>query len=330
MEQLRWDHLDVEMVGEWSALMDAIAEADQHEETYGPEDLAEELGFTGFDARAHSVTVWDGDRLVAYTQVHGRDDVRFDGLSQVSFDIGIRPQWRERGLEHLLLARCEDIGRALSQERTPGIDYVMRVDFRGNNPSLLREFETNGYERARVFHEMQRPAGVLAGTVAEGALSMQGVTIRPVVLADGEALRNAHNDAFRQHWGSGPRGVDEWRELMESRTTRLSASRIAVNEDGLILAYAFVSQWLEGELYILLVGTRPEYQRRGLAHAVLAEVLRAADDDPAVDRVSLDVDSDSPTDAGSIYTDCGFVAVRTMDVYQKCEQAGEVSAFCPQ
>ncbi len=316
---LRWGRLNKSMLQQWSDLITIIAEADQHEEVYSVEDLLEELEFVNFDPEAHSFATWANDTLVAYSAVRVREDPRFDGLGQVSLEIGIHPDWRGQGLETELLEQAETVGHHLVKERTPGVNYDLRLGVRGNHPALLEALESHGYTRVRIYHEMHRLTAEQQAPLPNLSSPQPGITVRPVTWLDIDELRDAHNDAFRQHWGAGLRSEAEWRELMESHVTRLDASRIAVDESGQVLSYAVVDEWVPGNLYIPMLGTRREYQHRGLAHAVLSEVLRAVDDG-ATERVDLNVDSDSPTDAGRIYTSFGFVTVRTIDIYQKTEK----------
>ncbi|MCI1747783.1 MAG: GNAT family N-acetyltransferase [Acidipropionibacterium sp.] len=308
-------------MNDWSALIGIIAEADHHEEVYEPEDLAEELGESGFDSISQTLAVWNDEALVAYAVIRANEEPRFDGLGQVSIELGVHPEWRGMGIEEESLGRAERVAARLAADACPGCRYVVRLGDRSDDPALLRVLARNGFEKVRTFHEMHRPsrgAGDGGQSLPDCSAPMGGVTIRPVSAEDGEAIREAHNDAFRAHWGSSPMSVAEWTTLMESRTTRPAASRIAVDESGCVLSYALIGEWVPGDLYILLVGTRKAHRKQGLAHAVLSELLRAADGaHGAVNRVELDVDSASETDAGRLYTELGFNTVRTMAVYQK-------------
>lgn len=321
---LRWGRLSAEITPQWSELLDIVAKADDHEEVYTPEDLAEELDSTGFDPGVHSFAAWSRDQLIGVATVHSRSEPRFDGYGQISFDLAVHPNWRGRGIEPELLDCCEKIAPGLADSRTPGVDYVTGTHVRGSDPTLLALLDARGYRHARTYHDMQRPVSRPGSPLPDMTHPLPGVTVSAVHASDEEAVRLAHNDAFRQHWGAGPRGAVEWHEMMESRTTRLEASRIAIDADGQVLSYALVAQWAPGELFVLLVGTRRDYQHRGLARAVLSEVLRAADagsGGESVQRVDLDVDSDSPTEAGRLYTGFGFQTVRSHAVYQRLDKA---------
>ena len=90
-----------------------------------------------------------------------------------------------------------------------------------------------------------------------------------------EPTRLAHNDAFSTHWGSAPRGVEQWQELVGSRNFQPQVSFVSLAEDGSVLAYVLVRQWVETEAWITLVGTRQQARGRGLARACLTASLRA-------------------------------------------------------
>ena len=59
--------------------------------------------------------------------------------------------------------------------------------------------------------------------------------------------------------------------------------------------------------YVALVGVVRDWRRRGVAPAMLAEVMRAARA-AGHERIALDVDSENPTGALGLYTGMGFVA----------------------
>src|SRR5699024_10330228 len=71
-----------------------------------------------------------------------------------------------------------------------------------------------------------------------------------------EATRLAHNDAFASHWGSAPISAQRWKGVVTGNAARPSLARVAVDAGGTVLAYCTTGQWVEGELYVTLVGTR--------------------------------------------------------------------------
>lgn len=174
----------------------------------------------------------------------------------------------------------------------------------------------NGFVRARYFHDMKRKV-LEQEELPDLSQPGEGVTVRPVLASDQDAVRLAHNDAFQSHWGSGPESEDEWAAEFTASTMRPKWSRVAVDQNGRVLAYALVGEWNRGRPYIMLVGARPETRGRGLGRAALSELLRGAIEDPSIECVYLDVDSENPANAGSLYERLGFETTRTWAAFEK-------------
>jgi ribosomal protein S18 acetylase RimI-like enzyme len=168
-------------------------------------------------------------------------------------------------------------------------------------------------EPARYWFDMVAPAvGVPAIAVPDG--------LKVVIYTDDAErdLYEAHMEAFADHWGYQRRTFDQWSLLaIRSSTFRPDLSRLAFDGDelaGYVLSYDDADP---ARLYIGQVGVRRPWRRRGLAGALLAEVLTAAGDAGRT-SAGLGVDADSPTGAVGVYERVGFavesraVTYRTM------------------
>jgi hypothetical protein len=116
--------------------------------------------------------------------------------------------------------------------------------------SVRPMLEHRGYQIGRYFHEMQRP---LPGSAIEAA---PAVPVQPHSNELDETIRLAHNDAFSTHWGSTPTDKPQWQSNLSSATFRPDCSFVALSPSGEVESYVLAAQWVEGELYIELVGTR--------------------------------------------------------------------------
>ena len=129
------------------------------------------------------------------------------------------------------------------------------------------------------------------------------------------ARARAHNAAFTDHWGSSVGAGDV--AVLDRTVQRKQFSTLAVDEDGAVLAYVMVSQWVPREAYVDLVGTVREARGRGLAAAALGRSIRLAAESGEFDVIELGVDSDSPTGATRLYERLGFTLARVMAAMQK-------------
>jgi hypothetical protein len=109
--------------------------------------------------------------------------------------------------------------------------------------------EHRGYRIVRYYHEMIRP---IPGVVPQPP----ELPVQPYSAEFEEAVRLAHNDAFSTHWGSIAMDRERWGDLIGSRTFRPDCSFLSLDSDGAVQAYVLVNQWVPGEAWVGLVGTR--------------------------------------------------------------------------
>lgn len=120
-----------------------------------------------------------------------------------------------------------------------------------------------------------------------------------------ERLRAAHNTAFAAHFGSVAVPVDDWhRDRTGSSTFRSDLSAAAVVDDR-VVAYVLCYELVPGDLHVMTVGTIDEWRGRGLAAALLAQVLAAAAA-AGFGSSSLTVDTANPTGALGVYARAGY------------------------
>lgn len=282
----------------WSDLLRAIADDDALAWKPTPAELREELTPNStFDPARQTWAVWHEGRMVAHASVRVRREPTFDGSNVVYVNGGVHPHWRGQGLGSELIDRAQRVGASLAHAAMPGVSPVFRAFSSAAAPSAAELLAGLGYEPARYWFDMSHD---LSGTFSEDPRT------RPVRPEDSEALRQAHNDAFSTHWGSGPVPAEMWAQLQSSATLRPDLSRIVV-EGEQILAYTVVSAAVPGEAYLNLVGVRGVAQGRGLGRVVLTSALAAIQADGSFVRASLDVDADNPSGAGALYSSAGFV-----------------------
>ncbi|HTZ44867.1 MAG TPA: GNAT family N-acetyltransferase [Jatrophihabitans sp.] len=310
---LTWRPLTVEDAEAWATLVNLLAEVDGTEEFYEPEDLREELQHQeGFDPALDTLAAWQGDLLAGFVALWVSGNLDADGRATVGIGGGVHPEFRGRGIGRELMDRIERRGLAVAAERHPGAETYLRASGGLAGASVRPLLEHRGYELARYFHELERPLS--------GGLTTSG-GVRPFDAELAEQVRLAHNEAFAGHWGSSPRTEANWRELVASRAFRPGFSFVSLAADGLVDAYVIARQWVEGELYVELVGTRPRARGRGLARACLAASLAAAGA-AGLTKAALTVDGENGTGAGRLYASMGFEPVRVVASYRKLAFAG--------
>ncbi|MCU1512716.1 MAG: family acetyltransferase, partial [Arthrobacter sp.] len=203
-----------------------------------------------------------------------------------------------------------------SVHRTPRL----RLHMEQQHDHQAALFAGNGYRVVRYYSEMHRPLDLGYPAVEldeELELVAFGVHLH-------EAVRLAHNDAFRDHWGSEPRDEEGWGFVVHDPRSRPDLSAVVLERSsGRVAGYQLASHDAEGavsrgfsEGYTDLLGVRREFRGRGIAQALLADAMRrfAA---AGMDKASLDVDTENPTGALALYTKMGYVAVNRSMAWDK-------------
>lgn len=296
----------IDSVAEWTELTNVLAEADATDEFYETEALAEELEEPGVDPRLDTLGVWVDGTLAGFGQLRVSSGL-FEGRARAEIAGGVSPDYRGRGLGSQIMDRMEARARELSGQRHPGVPVMLGASGGIEGASVRRMLEHRGYRAVRYYHEMSRPLpGVLPPSPD---LPVQRYSAELT-----EAVRLAHNDAFSTHWGSIPTDSDRWHARFSSGTFRPEGSFVVVGSEGIVQAYVLVCQWVPGQAWIDLVGTRQQARGAGLATACLAASLRALAEQGYA-KAGLSVDSQNSSGAGALYASLGFELDRVIAHY---------------
>ncbi|MGB3257616.1 MAG: GNAT family N-acetyltransferase [Ornithinimicrobium sp.] len=317
----RWGHLNTQTAPQWAELHNLLARVDDTDEFLEVEDLLEDLDSASFTSTLDSWGVWSGEQLVGLGRVLVPEALSHEGMARTYLFGGIHPDHRGRGLGRTLIELQEARGVALARQRHPGQPIILYADGGVPGASVRGMLTRRGYDVARYFAHMVRP--VATGSVSPGRGLPAGVTLHTPTASMSERLRQLHNAAFEDHWGSGVRTEQAWKESQESRTHRPQYSTVAVTADGEPVSYVWAAQWVRRELYIDAVGTAPSARHQGLAGACLARTLDLAAHSGDYDVVDLGVDSASPTGATRLYEQLGFRVDRTFALYSRPGSASD-------
>jgi ribosomal protein S18 acetylase RimI-like enzyme len=243
------------------------------------------------------LVVEPGGRIVAAAMVGSPPAGGF----RVDLFGGVHPDRRSRGLGRELLSWQVDRARAIHAATAPDAEWVAETAAMVADTSAIRLAERFGFTPVRYFFDMTAPT-----KQAPTAALPAGLRSEPFRADLGEALHEAHMEAFIDHWGYQRREFAAWKTFtIEAEGFRADLSRIVF--DGADIAAYLLSydDALPDRLYIGQVGTRRAWRRRGLAGALLVEVLAAAGA-AGLDFATLGVDADSPTGAVGVYERAGF------------------------
>ncbi|MCD4850069.1 GNAT family N-acetyltransferase [Arthrobacter sp. AK01] len=236
----------------------------------------------------------------------------------------VDPEWQQRGIGSAVLVwQEEQVRRRFQADQAAGHTTApprLRIQTEEQHDHQATLLLGHGYGTVRWFNEMHRPLSAGLPEVPLGA-GLELRTLDPTLF---EPVRQAHNDAFRDHWGSEPRDEESWRFTIEEPTARHDLSAVVLDSaTGEVAGYQLTSfdphsasdrGFKEG--YTELLGVRRAFRGRRIAQALLADAMRRYID-AGMDVASLDVDSANPTGALELYLGMGYMPVNRSMTWEK-------------
>ncbi|MGZ0149261.1 N-acetyltransferase family protein [Kribbella sp. WER1] len=289
-----------------AVLVAAKVVVDQDGENFDAEDLAEELSRPGLVLERDTLSLWAGDQLAGYGLAMASQSVT--DIDRVRTDAVVHPGWRGRGLGTELTLWIIDRARELHEATFPEVPGYVAAGAVITNAGATELLTGLGFEPVRYYFDMRRP---LDEPVPDVPLP-DGLELGPFDPAREDALREAHFEAFSDHWGWTRPTPEVWRSRTIASRAFRGAQSYVVTDGDTVAAYVNCYEYPADtaatgirELYIGQVGTRRAYRGRGLARAALAKVLAEAAR-AGYQRGALGVDAENPTGALGLYEKLGF------------------------
>ncbi|WP_318278972.1 GNAT family N-acetyltransferase [Agrococcus baldri] len=339
---LAWRPATLDDVPRVTALNNTIAEADGAPYRETEDETREELGAAWRDLEHDSLLGFDADgdlRVTAFVAWFPGDTTT---VRTFAFG-GVHPERRGEGIGREVLAwqlaRARQILAASGKQLPARIGTYAEDD---DPASKHRLYLHAGLEPRRYFSDLKRPLTGDAPAIPQVELtgSLRLVPFSPEL---DDAIRLAHNDAFRDHWGSQPQTMEQWTNgrsefapewsyavvddapdvaaLLADEATDAS-TRAALDAGApLVVAYALNSRF-EADFavrgytfgYTGILGTRRAYRGRKAALAALAASMRAFAD-AGMEAAVLDVDTENPSGAHGLYASLGYTKEHGSTMY---------------
>ncbi|HKV84588.1 MAG TPA: GNAT family N-acetyltransferase, partial [Ktedonobacterales bacterium] len=234
------------------------------------------------------------------------------------------PEWRGKGIGVAMFRAAE----ARCRERATAEQSAMTAVYATNATSTEREATAltlaNGYTVVRRLADMK----LMARIPAEEPPLPAGVETRPVVPDDYPAIYRGFRRIWTGLWGVEQETDDTYQEFLDDLVNvpgyHPDLWWIAWSGDevvGLVFCHLY-----DGFADVTEVGVRADWQRRGLARALLVRAMRAV---PAhgVDDIRIVTDAEDGRGARSLYESVGFRCLKEHILYRKpIQRAGQADA----
>jgi mycothiol synthase len=231
----------------------------------------------------------------------------------------VHPEHRGHGLEDFVLEWGEARGRQRLRGALDHFPHVLRNGGPDHLPKRIALLEGRGFKRIRYFYRMRRD---LSQSIPDWPLP-DGLTLRTYGPELSDALRDAFNESFRDHWSFESVTEEDWRLFFVERETFRPDLTFIVLDGGEIAGYSInrvdpeenARQRTE-EGWVGQLGVRRAWRKRGLATALLCASMRAFKAE-GLDYATLGVDAENLTGALAIYERVGFVPVKRFIAFAK-------------
>lgn len=331
VEGLTWRPLTVEDTPALFGLIAAVEEHDQHPYRTALEETEEIFEGDWRDLPRDTLVGLDADgEPRAYASVETRPG---DTTVVRAFVQGaVHPQWRGRGVGRQVIAWST--ARARQLLAASGKELPARIAGYAQDDDELecRLFEAAGFTANRFYSNLRRDLSLPVPEVTLG----EGLRLVPWSPELDEATRLAHNDAFRDHWGSEPATPESWVHgrsmfapgwsvlVVDDSPARMDGSpgEGSLPDDvapagstgagpvvaGYLLSGRYEHDWpVQGYSsgYTETLGVRRAYRGRKIAVALLSAGM-AAYRASGIDYAELDVDTENPSGAHGLYASLGY------------------------
>lgn len=273
-----------------------------------PEELAREWKNEGFilETNAWVVEASNG-QIVGYEEFNNRHaHAKYDG------DGYVHPEFMGRGIGTAMLRAMDERAREEMKLAEPDLRVYIRNGMSIGDTISREMHEAEGYQPIRFSWRME----INLTEAPPAPVWPKGVELRPFVLADhNQAVFEAHEEAFSDHWGHTPGTFANWQNRMTNREA-FDPSLWFIAWDGDQIAGYSLCRYRMGIGWVGSLGVRRPWRKHGLGMALLLHSFGEFHK-RGMNTVGLGVDASNPTGATRLYQKAGMKIAAEYVIYEK-------------
>ncbi len=299
-------------------LFDACEQVDKLDLSITPAQLQLEIEAPGVDLD-RDLQLWENAKgqVIGFGELSIAEPIE-DNLADGTLWAIVHPLARGGNLESQIIAWAEHrLGEVAKERQGQPKLFTWSRDSRIDRIAIIKQ---HGFVEDRHFFFLTQP---LTDTMPKPQLP-EGFTIRAVNLErEAQAWADLHNRAFFGQWNYHPITVASCKNRLQDPNYLPELDLVAVDLDGEFASICYCSINPEHntflgrqEGWVALLCTSPDFQRRGLARAMLLHGL-ARLKVLNMDIVKIGVDSENAFGARKLYESVGFDRLYTNIAYVK-------------
>jgi ribosomal protein S18 acetylase RimI-like enzyme len=261
-------------------------------------------------------------KLVAFARIFVNPQPEKENVAHLWCTVSLEAS--EQGLQQECLdwmqeRATERLAEAANTDEASALPRVLRTDFPETDKQSIALYRANGFEPVRTFFKMERN---LSEPIPEAPLP-DGLTFRTYSPELDEAMLDAFNESFSDHWGHETVTPNDWHQFIIDYSDVRKDLTLAVMDGDEVVALCVNrvknadSKDPGGPLgWVGSVGTKRAYRKRGIASALIAESMRRFRAE-GLRNAGLGVDSENPTGALGLYERLGFYPIKSRIMLEK-------------
>jgi ribosomal protein S18 acetylase RimI-like enzyme len=314
---LIWRPLAVSDAAAMADLMNAIDAEDHVWGQYTVQDAAEELGSPIDDLPTSTLAVFDGATMLGFSAVHYQPTAEIVHTVQAAG--AVRPTHRRQGLGTALMQHGLATAKALHTLHHPTLHLVVESIYGEHVQGAVALYRAAGMTATKWIRHLRHPLGTAIRDVPLPA----GLRIEGYTAETDEEFRAVRNEAVKDDVGRSQLSAEQWKVWAVNSSFRPELSFLLRDDEtgtaaGVLLVVSWEAETVATgtpDAYFRVIATRPAYEGRGVADALISHTLRAAQDQ-GYGRASVRVDADGASKELAVFESAGFVAQDTQVHYR--------------